>query len=84
MWKLFGDLLGNGCDDCDDSDPNLTIPGNPCDDNDDYTIDDSINENCECLGIQPIPTLTQWGLIILGLFLSIFGIVAVRQKSNSF
>jgi len=30
---------------------------------------------------NPIPTLSQWGLIILGLCLSIFGIVAVRHKS---
>jgi len=28
-----------------------------------------------------IPTLSQWGLIILGFFLSIFGIIAVRQRS---
>ena len=28
-----------------------------------------------------IPTLSQWGLIILGLFLSNFGLVAIMQKS---
>jgi len=29
----------------------------------------------------PIPTLSQWGLIILGLILTIFGYVALRHKS---
>ena len=29
---------------------------------------------------KAIPTLSQWGLIILGLFLTIFGLVALRQR----
>jgi len=28
----------------------------------------------------PIPTLSQWGLIILGLFISIFGVLGIRQR----
>ena len=27
-----------------------------------------------------IPTLSQWGLIVLGLFLSVLGIVAIRSR----
>lgn len=44
---------------------------------------------CSCLGIscttpivEPIPTLSEWGLIILGLVLTIFGIVAVTQIAS--
>ena len=53
----------------------------------DYTLDigecitlKRTGETIELLIIDPIPTLSQWGLIILGLGLSIFGLVAVRQR----
>jgi len=32
------------------------------------------------ISVSSIPTLGEWGLIILGLFLAIFGLVAVRQR----
>ena len=34
--------------------------------------------NCEVS--QPVPTLSQWGLIILGLFLTTFSVVAIKSK----
>jgi hypothetical protein len=54
-----------------------------CNDGNEYTSGDILNENCECIGPEVIPTLSQWGLIILGLWLSIFGIVAVRNKAKT-
>jgi len=30
-----------------------------------------------------IPTLSQWGLIVLGIFMVIFGVVAIRQRAMS-
>jgi len=37
-----------------------------------------LDDDCPAVP-APVPTLSQWGLIILGLFLTIFGVVAVRQ-----
>ena len=48
-------------------------------------VSDGDDNNVEIFEIvNTIPTLGQWGLIILGLFLSIFGLVAIRQKSDEF
>ncbi|MAI24289.1 MAG: hypothetical protein CL828_09540 [Crocinitomicaceae bacterium] len=45
------------------------FPGNPCDDGDDATADDTIDENCECVG-QPIANIaeTPAGRSILNLY----------------
>ncbi len=37
-------------DDCNDADPNLTVPGNPCDDGNPATIDDVVTAECTCVG----------------------------------
>lgn len=62
--------------------------GTPCNDGDDETINDIIiNEGCNCAGglppPTPIPAMGEWGLGILSLFLIIFGIVIVRQRTSS-
>lgn len=60
-------IIGNDCgctdadkdgvctdDDCDDTDPSITYgPGDPCDDGDDCTINDTIDNNCNCKGEDP-------------------------------
>lgn len=59
-----------------------------CDDLDPNTVNDAIREvnNCSsCAGLllpppAPIPTLSEWGLILLGMSLSIFGMVGIRQR----
>jgi len=44
----------------------------------------STNNGLYCLAYisptSPIPTLSQWGIIILGIILAVFGIVAVRNR----
>lgn len=53
------------------------------DDNPDTEGEIILSQDPECVcGIppSPIPTLSQWGLIILGLCLSIIGVVVIRQK----
>ena len=51
----IGDNDGDGiCADvdCDDNDPNSTSqPGDPCDDGDNTTLNDAIDNNCNCAGI---------------------------------
>ncbi len=47
------DGIGDVCDNCDDS-----LIGNPCDDGDACTISDSLNVNCECVGILVLDTDT--------------------------
>jgi len=37
--------------DCDDTDANLTVENASCDDGDPTTLDDTINEDCECIGV---------------------------------
>jgi len=37
--------------DCNDQDPNITVPGTDCDDGNPNTIQDEINEACVCEGI---------------------------------
>jgi hypothetical protein len=84
IWKT-GDQLAEGPNtpiDCDIMDPNLTTPGNPCDDGDALTIEDFINDNCECVGGIAIPTLSQWGIIVLMIIMLIIGLVAVRRRST--
>ncbi len=40
--------------DCNDNDPNLTIIGASCDDGDADTTDDTVDENCVCVGTDPV------------------------------
>jgi hypothetical protein len=81
-YKTLAELLGPETD-CDENDPNLTIPGNPCDDGDEFTIDDFVNPDCECVGGAVIPTLSQWGIIALFIIMLIFGLVAVRRRKTA-
>ncbi|MBL7938885.1 MAG: T9SS type A sorting domain-containing protein [Flavobacteriales bacterium] len=49
--------VGND-DDCDDSDDNLTMAGAACDDGDPLTENDTITEECECVG-TPVVLCTE-------------------------
>jgi hypothetical protein len=72
IGSLNGNLIGS------------TVPiDTPCDDMDPDTEDDVIvDTNCTCQGemIRPIPTLSQWGLIIIMISFLIIGVVAIRRK----
>lgn len=48
-----------------------------------YNGDIAIDNIVICSSSNPIPTLSEWGLIILTLVLFIFGIVAIKEQSNS-
>jgi hypothetical protein len=57
--------------------------GTACDDGDANTINDQWDGACLCAGVipaAPIPTLSEWGLILLSMSLSILGIVGIRQR----
>ena len=57
--------------------------GTPCDDGDSMTEDDIIRDAiCSCAGFVPIPTLSQWGIMLLGLVVVIFGAVAIVQRKE--
>lgn len=42
----------------------------------------TIIEQIEILALPPIPTLSQWGLIIFGFFFMIFGVVFLKRQST--
>jgi hypothetical protein len=80
-YRLIG-LMDGPEEDCMPGDPNLTTPGNPCTDDDQYTIDEFVNDECECVAGAIIPTLSQWGIIALSMIMLIFGLVAVRRRKT--
>jgi len=49
-----------------------------------YSSSDVITINLSLPPNNPVPTMGEWSLIILGQILSIFGIVAIKQKSIVF
>ncbi|HBP45207.1 MAG TPA: hypothetical protein DD635_04850 [Flavobacteriales bacterium] len=53
----------------EEDDDSCYFPGNPCDDGDDSTVNDTIDDNCECVG-QPITNILspQTGSLKLCLF----------------
>ena len=86
----FGDpsLSMNACSqpngyvmDCTDNCPEIFGKiGDVCDDMNEFTIGEFINDQCECSPSKGVPTLSQWGIIILSLCLSISGAIAKKQK----
>ena len=38
----------------------------------------------ELIGVQPVPTMGEWGLMILGLSILIFGLVTIKQRRLTF
>ncbi|MBK8389777.1 MAG: hypothetical protein IPL23_11090 [Saprospiraceae bacterium] len=62
---------------------NGTVPnGTPCNDGDANTTNDVINATlapCTCIGRAPIPTMSEWGLIILSISLTVVGLLAIKQ-----
>jgi hypothetical protein len=76
-------ILGASVDPMSDNSPVVTFTNNRVEINfQGLTIADNsttiINVSSEPTGAQ-VPTLSQWGLLILGLSVLIFGIVAIRQ-----
>lgn len=57
--------VANG-NDCNDSDANLTQPGNYCDDGNPNTVDDIVSANCICAGISLAATLRPFVLANAG------------------
>jgi hypothetical protein len=82
-YKLIGELLGDGDDDCNDDDSNLTFIGAPCEDGDPNTVEDFVNGDCECVRGYIIPTLGQWSIMFLALVMLILGTLVVRRKVSS-
>ena len=40
------------------------------------------NNDCDCLDVADVPTLSQWSLIILALLLMIISVIGIKNKSN--
>lgn len=80
-YKTEMELISTAID-CNPNDETIGGPGAPCDDGDSLTIEDYLNENCECVGGIAIPTLSQWGIIVLMIIMLIIGLVAVRRRST--
>ncbi|GLR16906.1 IPTL-CTERM sorting domain-containing protein [Portibacter lacus] len=80
-YKLLGELSGTEVD-CNDGDPNLTFEGASCDDGDAGTSGDVVDGTCACVGLpaSSVPTLSQWGLIILSFLILIFAVQGIRQS----
>lgn len=63
-------------------DGSCIIQGGPCDDGNPLTDNDTIQADCSCKGIdngQGVPTLGEWGLIILALLLLNIAVLGIRQ-----
>ena len=71
--------VSNG-EDCDDSLQNITAIGQPCDDGNSRTSGDFMDLNCNCVFAAVIPTLSQWGLMILSLCFMIVGVIYVKER----
>lgn len=59
------------------------VAGSTCDDGNPETENDVLDANCECAGteIAPIPTLGEWGLMLMSLLILTVGLVYIRQSS---
>jgi hypothetical protein len=73
-------FVANSSDDCPQV---FGLMFGSCDDGNMFTDGDILNESCVCAGPIVIPTLSQWGLIVLGLGLFIFSIIAIRKKQSA-
>ncbi len=81
-----------GCTDMDacNFDPAATMDngsciytGASCDDGNSFTDDDTIQADCSCAGIpngEEVPTVGEWGLIILALLLLNIAVLGIRQR----
>jgi len=58
------------------------VPGDSCNDGNPLTVNDALDADCICVGDptgEPIPTVGEWGLIILALILLNLGVLYIRQ-----
>ena len=63
-------------------DGSCILPGDVCNDGNPLTINDTVQADCSCAGIdsgEAIPTVGEWGLIILALILLNLGVLYIRQ-----
>jgi len=63
-------------------DGTCTFPGDICNDNNPFTVNDALQTDCSCEGIDDgsgVPTVGEWGLIILALILLNLGVLYIRQ-----
>lgn len=80
-----GTIIGPGVENRE-GDSTVTPLGSQCNDGDAGTENDVIvnNEPCLCQGslIAPIPTMSQWALIILCITLATLGVITIRNKQK--
>ncbi len=86
-----GSLLRMGCTDAmacnydpdaEADDGSCVLPGDSCNDGNPLTINDTVQADCTCIGEdsgEAIPTVGEWGLIILALILLNLGVLYIRQ-----
>jgi len=58
------------------------LPGDSCNDGNPLTVNDTVQADCSCAGTdsgEAIPTVGQWGLIILALLMLNLGVLYIRQ-----
>ncbi len=63
-------------------DGSCVVPGDVCNDGSPLTINDTIQADCSCEGVdsgEAVPTVGEWGLIILALILLNLGVLYIRQ-----
>jgi len=62
-------------------DGSCVLPGDACNDGNPLTDNDIVQADCSCGsgGSQPIPTTSEWGLIILALLLLNLGVLYIRK-----
>ncbi len=63
-------------------DGSCVLPGDACNDGNPLTVNDTVQADCSCAGTdsgEPIPTVGEWGLIILALILLNLGVLYIRQ-----
>ena len=63
-------------------DGSCILPGDSCNDGNPLTVNDTVQADCSCAGTdsgEAIPTVGQWGLIILALLMLNLGVLYIRQ-----
>jgi len=64
-------------------DGSCILPGDTCDDSNPLTDNDTVQADCSCqgeiVGGDAVPTVGEWGLIILALILLNLGVLYIRQ-----
>ena len=67
-------------DDCNHFATNITAIGQLCDDGNTRTSGEILNDDCIYAESIEIPTISQWGIIVLALNMLVPGILFVKQR----